>query len=111
MTTFRLYGSQSCEDFFRTARSLSPSGCTQINFTANGFREELCKKIDVLNMLKSDAKNDGIIFPRLEKEWVFASKEAVHSLPETRSELLVAIDEAVTRARIDSLSELESLGN
>jgi len=107
---FRLYGSQSCESFFRTARSMSSSESTQINFSANDFRQNKCKYIDVLNRLKSEGKEDGISYPRLEKEWVLASKEKMHTTPSLRTDLLAALEDEMKRARVDALQKIQSLG-
>jgi len=110
----RLYGSQSCESFFRTARSMSLSESTQINFSANDFRQNKCKYIDVLNRLKAEGKEDGISYPKLEKEWILASKEKMHTLPGLRTDLLVALENEMKRARVDArvdVLKIQSLGN
>lgn len=60
------------KSFFCSARSLSPVGSTQINFSALEFQALRCYKIDALNHLKADGQKDGIVFKRLDKEWNFS---------------------------------------
>jgi len=106
---FRLYGSQSCENVFRTARSMSSSESTQINFSANDFRQNKCKYIDILNRLKSEGKEDGISYLRLEKERVLASKEKLHTTQGLRTDLLAALKDEMKRARVDAFQKMQSL--
>lgn len=90
---------------------MSSSESTQINFSANDFRQNKCKYIDVLNRLKAEGKEDGISYPRLEKEWILASKEKMHTLPGLGTDLLVALEDEMKRARVDAVLKIQSLGN
>lgn len=60
-------GSQSCEGYFRLARSCSTSGSTCVNFTVKGFLIDCCRKVDASYRLCAQGVIDGIKYPRFKQ--------------------------------------------
>ncbi|KAF5307705.1 hypothetical protein FQR65_LT18364 [Abscondita terminalis] len=60
-----LFSSQTCEHLFRSARSLTSTHCTMINFSIKDFISRV-DRIALINEIKSDLCNN-FIFPREQK--------------------------------------------
>ena len=101
-----LWSSQPCESIFRAARSLNPTGSTQVNFTLKDLLINRSTKIDASIHLTSSGKDDGISYPRIEKKLKLGNVHIPTSLP-NRAE----IEQVVLRAREDAENMLASLGN
>ena len=62
-----LYSSQSCEAYFRAARSCSSSHSTQVNFSLKEFLCSRCRKIDASLRLTASGVKNGLIYPRCKR--------------------------------------------
>jgi hypothetical protein len=61
-----LLGSQSCEKLFRSARSMTGTFSTIINFGMLGLLRRL-HRLRILTTLQAELNKTGIVFPQLEK--------------------------------------------
>lgn len=102
-----LLGSQSCEWIFRTARSLSSTFSTIINFGMLGLLRRL-HRIHIQFCLEAESTNTGIAYPRVEKHKKSGQHNSCYC-----SVLSVAnedILEAIKRARERAKETMEALG-
>ena len=104
-----LFSSQSCESYFRAARSFSPVGSTRTNFTVDDFMHSISRKIDAHIRLMPAGQEDGSIHPRygkhLESRYGGTSRFPIHPLPS-----ILEIEAIVSKAKNDACSELQQLG-
>lgn len=103
-----LYSSQPCESYFRAARSFTPVGCTQLSFTMLDFYSR-CKKVDCHLRLNSLGHEEGIVYPRHEKNLEkFGGSEKDYkcsTLPSAKE-----IEEIILRAKRDVKRKMAELG-
>ncbi len=93
-----IMGSQMCEEFFRSLRSLTSTQWTSINFSLLGMLHKI-KRIDYANEAMADL-GSTFTFPRLNKK---VSKN--HKLPSDDE-----IYDMVMRAKDDAFQETKSIG-
>lgn len=58
-----LFSSQSCESFFRSARSFTSTESTRLNFSLKEFLDR-CRKVDANIPLMAEGIRNGILYPR-----------------------------------------------
>ena len=102
-----MLGSQSCEQMFRTVRSMSSTFSTVLNFSVLGLLRRL-HRLDIQLAIQANL-SDTIKFPRLEKHSSKKGKKA-HSKPSSLAEITDnVIAEAVQRGKEKAKSTLETL--
>ena len=102
-----LFNSQICEGYFRTARSMSGSFSTVVNFSVHEFLQRT-SKLSLLQDIRfaSDLNLNNLVFPRHHKLWSQANRP---SLASSASFLTVkAIEETVFSAYIKASGILAS---
>lgn len=101
------FDSQTCESYFRMARSFTPMESTQVNFSMMDFRESRCRKVDTAILLATQGPEDGIIYPRARRQWKMDDN---HNQDGQQIPALEEIEAVVLRAMADAKKELASLG-
>ena len=103
-----LLGSQSCERIFRTARSLSSTFSTIINFGMLGLLRRL-HRIHIQFCLEAESPNTGITYPRVEKH---KKKSGQHNSYDCSVQSIANEDilEAIKHARERAKKTMEALG-
>lgn len=94
------HNSQSCESYFRTARSLSTTQSTVINFTMRDFLQK-AKRINTQEILSFKIKNE-IILPRMKDQ---PQTPQIDVLPSND-----VIEKIICISRQDALKKLSELG-
>lgn len=71
------------------------------------FRESRCRKVDAAIILATQGPENGIIYPRVRRQWRMddTQHQDANQIP-----TLEEIETVVLRAMADSKKELESLG-
>ena len=102
-----LLGSQSCEKVFRTARSMTSTFSTVINFSILGLLRRL-HRMEIQLKLESEDKN-GIIYPRVEehRKKDGHSKQWEYNLTQITDK---QINEAVEKGKTKAKTAIEELG-
>lgn len=108
-------GSQSCESFFRSTRSVSSSGSSQTNFTFFEFEVDRSKKVDVSKKITAQGVVDGIKYPRNRQPFQTENKQndednANATVPIEELASLEEIEIEIMRAERDSEYDLGLLG-
>lgn len=102
-----LFNSQICEGYFRTARSMSGSFSTVVNFSVHEFLQR-ASKLSLLQDIRfaSDLNLNNLVFPRHHKLW---SRGNLPSLSSSASLLTEkAIEETIFSAYIEASQILAS---
>ena len=102
-----LLGSQSCEKVFRTARSMTSTFSTVINFSILGLLRRL-HRMEIQLKLESEDEN-GIIYPRVEehRKKDGHSKQWEYNLTQITDK---QINEAVEKGKTKAKAAIEELG-
>ena len=102
-----LFNSQICEGYFRTARSMSGSFSTVVNFSVHEFLQR-ASKLSLLQDIKfaSDLNLNNLVFPRHHKVWSRANLPSLASSAPLLTEK--AIEETVFRAYLEASRILAS---
>ena len=104
-----LLGSQSCEKIFRSARSMTSTFSTIINFGMLGLLRRL-HRLQIQSRLQSQSEETGIVYPQVCKHKSKDGGEnvcanfALDAISDSK------ICEAVSRANIAAKASVESLG-
>ena len=103
-----MLGSQSCERIFRTARSLSSTFSTIINFGMLGLLRRL-HQIHIQFCLKAESADTGITYSRVEKH---KKKSGQHNSCDCSVQSIANEDflDAIKRARERVKETIEALG-
>ena len=102
-----LFNSQICEGYFRTARSMSGSFSTVVNFSVHEFLQR-ASKLSLLQDIRfaSDLNLNNLVFPRHHKLWSRANLPSLASSASLLTEK--AIEETVFSAYIEASRILAS---
>lgn len=103
-----LLGSQSCEKTFRSARSMTGTFSTVINFSMLGLLRRL-HRLQIQSNLQAESQVTGVKYPQIQKHKPKEGKNslAIHSLDDIS---LSKIGEVVSQAEALAKSHVESLG-
>lgn len=103
-----LLGSQSCEKIFRSARSMTSTFSTKINFGMLGLMRRL-HRLQIQATLQAESSKTGIIYPQLEKHKAKDGKN-VYSTPSLEKITDTNLAEAIMRAEVGAKGAVEELG-
>jgi hypothetical protein len=105
-----LWDSQTCEAFFRAARSATPMGSTRTNFTALDFYESRNRMYDALFELASYGEDDGIVYQKSLRKWNYSQTQRSDEDNDFPLPSISEIEAEVLKAMVDAEAELKLLG-